>query len=61
MNFILGVIFLSAGFLLLFFFVKNKWYNYEEGVFLEKTRVFEIFLAIFASIIVGIMYLLNLW
>ncbi len=61
MNIFLGLLFLCIGFLLLYFFIKNKWYNYEQGVFLEKTRVFEMSLAIFACIIIGIMYLFNLW
>lgn len=61
MNYFWGICCLGIGIVLLYFFIKNKWYEYEEGVLLEKTRVFEMSFAIFSIFIIGIMYLFNLW
>jgi len=61
MNIFLGLVFLGIGLILSYLFFKKGWYKYDEDEALSKTTVYQLALGIFASIIIGIMYLFNLW
>lgn len=61
MSIFLGLVFLCIGLILSYLFFKKGWYKYDEDEPLSKTTVYQLALGSIAFIIIGIMFLLNLW
>jgi hypothetical protein len=61
MNIFLGLVFLCIGLILSYLFIKKEWYKYDEDEPLSKTTVYQLALGCIASLIIGIIYLFNLW